>query len=65
MSNIYVVLVSVWSKAFLIIAFVFKKEIICKVRKIRDACILLAGHRCYREYPGLSMIVFGRVFLLT
>jgi hypothetical protein len=26
-------------------------EIVCKVRRIRDACILLAGHRCYREYP--------------
>jgi hypothetical protein len=26
-------------------------NIICKVRKVRDACILLAGHRCYREYP--------------
>lgn len=26
-------------------------NIICKVRQIRDACILLAGHRCYREYP--------------
>jgi hypothetical protein len=26
-------------------------DIICKVRRIRDACILLAGHRCYREYP--------------
>jgi hypothetical protein len=26
-------------------------NIICKVRQARDACILLAGHRCYREYP--------------
>jgi SAM-dependent methyltransferase len=26
-------------------------DIICKVRQIRDACILLAKHRCYREYP--------------
>lgn len=26
-------------------------DIICRVRRIRDACILLAGHRCYREYP--------------
>ena len=26
-------------------------DIICQVRRIRDACILLAGHRCYREYP--------------
>jgi hypothetical protein len=26
-------------------------NIICQVRRIRDACILLAGHRCYREYP--------------
>jgi hypothetical protein len=26
-------------------------NIICTVRKVRDACILLAGHRCYREYP--------------
>jgi hypothetical protein len=26
-------------------------NIICKIRQIRDACILLAGDRCYREYP--------------
>ena len=26
-------------------------NIMCKVRRARDACILLAGHRCYREYP--------------
>lgn len=26
-------------------------NIVCKVRQVRDACILLAGHRCYREYP--------------
>jgi hypothetical protein len=26
-------------------------NIICKVRQVRDACILLSGHRCYREYP--------------
>jgi hypothetical protein len=26
-------------------------NVICKVRQARDACILLAGHRCYREYP--------------
>jgi hypothetical protein len=26
-------------------------NVICQVRRIRDACILLAGHRCYREYP--------------
>jgi hypothetical protein len=26
-------------------------NLICQVRRIRDACILLAGHRCYREYP--------------
>jgi hypothetical protein len=26
-------------------------SIICRVRQVRDACILLAGHRCYREYP--------------
>jgi hypothetical protein len=25
--------------------------IVCRVRQVRDACILLAGHRCYREYP--------------
>ena len=25
--------------------------IISQVRQARDACILLAGHRCYREYP--------------
>ena len=23
----------------------------CRITKVRDACILLAGHRCYREYP--------------
>ena len=27
------------------------RNLICRVRQIRDACILLAGHRCYREYP--------------
>lgn len=27
------------------------ENIICEVRKVRDACILLAGDRCYREYP--------------
>lgn len=26
-------------------------NVICKVRQVRDACILLAGHRCYREFP--------------
>lgn len=26
-------------------------NVICKVRQVRDACILLAQHRCYREYP--------------
>ncbi|GKZ00494.1 hypothetical protein MPSEU_001001900 [Mayamaea pseudoterrestris] len=26
-------------------------NVICKVRQARDACILLANHRCYREYP--------------
>lgn len=26
-------------------------DIFCKVTRVRDACILLAGHRCYREYP--------------
>jgi len=26
-------------------------NVVCKVRQARDACILLAGHRCYREYP--------------
>jgi len=26
-------------------------NVICKVRRVRDACILLAGHRPYREYP--------------
>lgn len=26
-------------------------NIVCRVRQVRDACILLAGHRCYREYP--------------
>ena len=27
------------------------QNIICEVRRARDACILLAGQRCYREYP--------------
>ena len=26
-------------------------DVICEVRQLRDACILLAGHRCYREFP--------------
>ena len=26
-------------------------NIMCKITKIRDSCILLANHRCYREYP--------------
>lgn len=26
-------------------------NIVAKVRRVRDACILLAGHCCYREYP--------------
>lgn len=26
-------------------------NLLCRVRAVRDACILLAGHRCYREYP--------------
>ena len=26
-------------------------EIVCEVRRARDACILLANHRPYREYP--------------
>mmetsp|Transcript_6547 Transcript_6547/g.14222 ORF Transcript_6547/g.14222 Transcript_6547/m.14222 type:complete len:533 (+) Transcript_6547:14-1612(+) len=26
-------------------------NIMCKITKIRDACILLANHRCYREFP--------------
>jgi hypothetical protein len=26
-------------------------NLICQVRQVRDACILLAGQRCYREYP--------------
>ena len=28
-----------------------RENVVCKVRQVRDACILLAGHRCYREYP--------------
>ena len=27
------------------------QQLIGRVRQTRDACILLAGHRCYREYP--------------
>lgn len=26
-------------------------EAILEIARLRDACILLAGHRCYREYP--------------
>ncbi|CEM33685.1 unnamed protein product [Vitrella brassicaformis CCMP3155] len=26
-------------------------ELLQQVARVRDACILLAGHRCYREYP--------------
>ena len=26
-------------------------SLICRIRQVRDACILLAGHRVYREYP--------------
>ena len=26
-------------------------DVICELRKARDACILLAGHRPYREFP--------------
>jgi len=26
-------------------------NVFCKITKVRDACILLADHRCYREYP--------------
>ncbi|KAL3808745.1 hypothetical protein ACHAXA_010938 [Cyclostephanos tholiformis] len=26
-------------------------NVFCKITRVRDACILLAGHRCYREYP--------------
>lgn len=26
-------------------------DLFCRITKLRDACILLARHRCYREYP--------------
>ena len=26
-------------------------DVFCRITKVRDACIKLAGHRCYREYP--------------
>jgi len=26
-------------------------KLVIEIAKLRDACILLAGHRCYREYP--------------
>ena len=26
-------------------------DVFCRITKLRDACILLANHRCYREYP--------------
>lgn len=31
-------------------------KIVSEVRQARDACILLAGHRCYREFPLSWMI---------
>jgi ubiquinone/menaquinone biosynthesis C-methylase UbiE len=30
-------------------------SVISRVRQVRDACILLAGHKCYREYPAAWM----------
>lgn len=29
----------------------YPESIVLEVTRMRDACILLAGHRCYREYP--------------
>jgi hypothetical protein len=29
----------------------YPEDIFLEVTRIRDACILLAGHRCYREHP--------------
>lgn len=26
-------------------------DVFCRITKVRDACILLANHHCYREYP--------------
>ncbi|EED87838.1 predicted protein [Thalassiosira pseudonana CCMP1335] len=26
-------------------------DVFCRITKVRDACIKLANHRCYREYP--------------
>ena len=26
-------------------------DLVCKVKRLRDSCILLAGERCYREHP--------------
>lgn len=34
----------------------YPTKIISEVRQARDACILLAGHRCYREFPLPWMI---------
>lgn len=27
------------------------ENVFCKITRVRDACIKLAGDRCYREYP--------------
>lgn len=31
-------------------------RIILEIARVRDACILLAGHRCYREYPAAWVV---------
>lgn len=31
-------------------------RLILEIARLRDACILLAGHRCYREYPLTWMV---------
>lgn len=28
-----------------------QKDLVCRVKRVRDVCILLTGDRCYREYP--------------
>jgi hypothetical protein len=31
-------------------------QLVVQISRLRDACILLAGHRCYREYPKTWVI---------
>lgn len=39
--------------------FSIKGQLVIEIAKLRDACILLAGHRCYREYPLVRIIIIN------